>query len=226
MRRRSLWLMGLVLLVALPRAALAREATLAVVNIGAPSGASLSGRAATTLQDSLGGLARHPGVAAYLAGSGASGEGSRGAAKAGEGSRGAAKASGLPAGEAGKEIAALVERARTRSAAPGELGSLGRLLGVDYLLLVLVRGHGYSARLFSVHRLAYSPDTLESSVGDTTELRPYLRQQTRPAKSSVKSFLRRWWIVGLIAVVSGVTLGVALGTRSSDTGDLRIRATR
>jgi hypothetical protein len=202
MRRLSPWL--LVLVVGLPRPALAREATLAVVNVGAPSGAELTSRAAGSLQDSVGGLARQPAVAAYLAGSGEARE--------------------LPPGDVGKEIAALVVRARTRNAAPGELGSLGRLLGVDYLLLVLVRGHGYSTRLFSVHRLAYSPDTLESSMGDTTALRPYLRQQTRPAKSSVKSFLRRWWIVGLIAVVSGVTLGVALGTRSSDTGDLRIRA--
>lgn len=190
----------------LPGAALAREGTLAVVNLSAGTGHETVARAAEAVSDSLGGLARQPSVAALLAGRPNPGP--------------------LPAGDAGKEIAVLVDRVRSRQASSGELASLGRLLGVDYLLLVAVRGSGYTARLFSVHRGAYSPDTLDAPTGDISQLRFELRQQTRPVKPTTRSWLKRWWVVGLVAAVGGVTLGLALANRDQSSGDLRIRVSR
>jgi hypothetical protein len=183
----------------------AREGTVAIVNLGGSAGSDVAARVSDALRDLVGGQARQPGVAAYLIG------------------RPEGK---LPAGEVGKELEVLVGRLRSRQTSQGELGSLGRLLSVDYLLLMAVRGGGYTARLFSVHRLSYAPDTLQSPFGDSAELRAYVRQQTRPARASVKSWLKRWWVVGLAAVVCGVTLGVALGTgHDQNSGELRIRAT-
>jgi len=201
--RSALW----IVLLLVPNRAAAREGTLAVVALGTGTGHEVVLRLADGLKDSLGGLARQPAVTAYLAGQPNPGA--------------------LPAGDAGREITVLVDRVRGRQASSGELASLGRLLGVDYLLLVTVRGRGYTSRLFSVHRLSYAPETLESSLGDPAPLRTYLRVQTRPApRPTAKAWLKRWWVAGLVAVVGGVTLGLALANRDQSSGDLRVRVSR
>jgi hypothetical protein len=204
-RRLGPWL---ALLLLLSGRAEAREGTLAVVALGTGAGNAheVVLRLADALKDSLGGLARQASVTAYLVGQ--------------------PNAGALPAGDAGQEITVLVDRVRGRQASSGEIASLGRLLGVDYLLLVTVRGRGYACRLFSVHRLTYAPETLESSLGDPGTVRDYLRAQTRPARPTARSWLKRWWVAGLVAVVGGVTLGLALANRDQSSGDLRIRVSR
>jgi hypothetical protein len=192
----------------------ARGGTLALVNIGAGgAGSDFVISAAETITSLVGGWATQPSIAAYLAG----------------------RSSSLPTGEIGQSLSRLVERARGRQASMKDLAELGRLLGVDYLLLLSVGHPGFAARLFSVARQSYSPAGLEAKTRDLSLLRTYLRQQVRPAdpepsskggKWSWKRNWKRYLIFGAAIAVASVTLGFSLSQRNETSGDLRIRVSR
>jgi hypothetical protein len=186
-----------------------RRGTLAVVNL-TPQGAGheIAGRARETLAPHLGGWAREQGIAAYL--------------------EGRPHSARLPSGETGRELGLLCERLRAGQALQKDLSDLGRLLGVDYLLLVRVRGRTLAARLFSVGRGSYAPQGYEAPADDLGRLRDYVREQTRAPARPAKSGSRwgRWWIWALAAGVGALTVGLALGAKSDESGDLRIRVSR
>jgi len=189
----------------LPVRAAARPGTLAVVNIG-PAGDEVAARCARAVSAQIGTWARQPGVEAYLLGRPSPGA--------------------LPVGDAGRDLVRLVERARTeRAATRSELGDLGRVLGVDYLLLIRVRASTFVARLFSVHRQSYAPSTLEAPLGEVERLRGYVREAL-VAGEPRKGTRWRWWVWGIAAALAAVTVGLALSGRDETSGDLRIRVSR
>jgi hypothetical protein len=183
-----------------------RRGTLAVVNL-TPQGAGqeVARRAREALSPHLGGWAREPGIAAFL--------------------EGGHHPTALPSGETGRELALLHERLRAGKALARDLADLGRLLGVDYLLLLRVRGRTLSAHLFSVGRASYAPQSYEAGVDDVERLRAYVAHQTRAPATAPRSGSRwgRWWIWALAAGVGALTVGLALGAKSDEKGDLRIR---
>jgi len=191
-----------------PAASQGKQGTLALVNTTSGGGGfEVAERAAEALKSYVGGWARQPPIAAYLAGRPNPGP--------------------LPAGDVGRELTSLVERLRLRQAQGRDLSDLGRLLGVDYLLLLHLKPSGYAARLFSIHRQAYSPQGLEAKGHDMGLLREYLREQTRiPKEAPKKRSWARYWIWGAAAVLGAVTLGLALSAKDDTKGDLRIRVTR
>jgi hypothetical protein len=194
----------------------ARGGTLALVNIS-PGGANADFviDAGATLKSSVGGWATQPSIADFLAGRSSPGT--------------------LPTGEVGQNLSRLVNRARDRQASTKDLAELGRLLGVDYLLLLSVGHRGFAARLYSVPRQSYAPSGLEAKTRDLALLRAYLRQQARPAdphpaasggKWSWRRNWKRYVIFGAAVAVASVTLGFALSQRNEASGDLRIRVSR
>jgi hypothetical protein len=206
-RTRTLctWLALALLVGPLPaRRAHARRGTLAVVNIG-NAGHEVAERAIGALRPHLGGWARQVGIEAYLAGRPHPGS--------------------LPVGDTGKDLVRLVERVRTRSASRGDLQDLGRLLGVDYLLLIRVRASTYVARLFSVHQGSYAPGQLEARLTEEGRLQQYVKAQATRGKV-FKTSRYRWWVWGIAAAIAAVTIGLALAGRDERSGDLRVRVSR
>ncbi len=186
-----------------------RRGTLAVVNL-TPQGAGseLARRAREALAAHLGGWAREEGIAATL--------------------EGRSHPTALPSGETGRELGLLCGRLRSGQAGQRDLEALGRLLGVDYLLVLRVRGQSLSARLFSVGRGSYAPQGYEAAAGDVARLRAYVAEQTRTSGAPAKPGSRwgRWWIWALAAGVAALTVGLTLGAKSDEQGDLRIRVSR
>ena len=206
-QRRATRLIALVLVVAFPLTALGREGTLALVNLSSERGHQVVERANVALGTLVGGWARQPSIAGFLAGRPNPGA--------------------LPVGDVGKDLTMLVERLRARQASSGEIAALGRLLGVDYLVLLRVSATGYAARLFSVQRASYAPGApLEVKGSDVDLLRGYLHDQTRPPAKSKRSWRSRWWIWGIVAAVAGVTIGLAVSQKDDSKGDLRIGISR
>jgi hypothetical protein len=197
----------------------ARRGTLAVVNLTPrAAGSDVVEGVRAELAAHAGGWAREQSVAALLAG----------------------RAPGPAPGQTGQELAALVERLRAgaqegaagrRNSSGKDLADLGRLLGVDYLLLVRVRGRSLTARLYSVSRAQYSPHSLEAGAHEPARLRSYLRQElhgagAQPRRRPSKPAWSRWWVWALAVGLGGLTIGLALSTRAGDSGDLRIRISR
>ena len=179
-----------------------RRGTLAVLNLG-QGGHLVVQRAQKSLGELLGGWARQPGIAEFLA------------AQPNPGS--------LPTGDTGRDLQLLVERVRaTRQPASHDLFRLGQLLAVDYLLLLVVRKHTLSARLFSVHRQSYAPQGFEGADQRVEPLRGYLEAQLRQPEPVAKRWKRRWWLLAAVAGVAALTIGLALGTGDGSSGDLKI----
>jgi len=186
------------------------KGTLAVVNAGR-SGWEVAQRAAEQLNRHAGGWARHAPVAAVLAGK--------------------PHAGGLPRGHVGRELAAALQRVRQgRRLSPADLFELGRLLAVDYLVVLRVHERTLSARLFSVHRRGFSPQGFEARDHSVTQLSGYVRAQVRDASSAAppkrQSWLRRWWFWATAAGVAALTIGLAATSGDERSGDLRIRVVR
>jgi hypothetical protein len=198
---------ALLLVALLPSSAMARSGSLALVNLVPGQGFEVTAAARVAMAPLVGGWARHESIAAFL--------------------DGRPNPGALPSGEVGRELAALVERVRSRQTYHRDVADLGRLLGVDYLLLLKVRGTGMSARLYSVPRAAYAPQGLEVSGHDVALLKAYVRDQTRePATQAKTSSKRRWWILGAAIALGGLTLGLSLAAKNETSGDLRVRVTR
>jgi hypothetical protein len=203
--RRLLPPVSALLVTLLPCAALAERGVLAPVNIGT-QGWDVAQKAARELGDLVGGWARQAGISAFLAGRPSPGS--------------------LPAGDTGEDLVRQVEHIRTtRSPDTGKLAALGRLLGVDYLLLLQIRPATLSARLFSVRLGAYAPQGFEGKPKDTARLKAYVLAQTRASGGEKKTRVR-WWIWAIAGVVAAVTVGLALGLSDSNSGDLRIQVHR
>lgn len=189
----------------------ATAGSLAVVNLRKDgSGHELAQRAAEQLQSYVGGWARQPGISALLAGRPNPGA--------------------LPVGVTGRDLVKLVDRARTgRRPAVNDLAELGKLLGVDYLLLLSSRSKpaSYTARLFSTHRRSYAPQELRGRADQLRLLRPYVQDQTRPPPER-KGLLagKSWSIWAIAAGLAAVTIGLAVSASDDSAGDLKIRVTR
>lgn len=204
--RRAVPLTLAVLLVAQP--ALARTGTLAVVNADQARHEVVQ-QVTRSLERYLGGWARQPGVDAFLAGRNNPGA--------------------LPAGQTGEDLVRLVEQVRSRRI-PGraEMTGLGRLLGVDYLLLVRVEATSLTGRLYSVRRQRYAPvDPFVGQADRPAPLRDYVLRQTRAAGKKTAAKRTRWWLWIAAAGLAALTIGLAVSAGGDETsGDLRIRVSR
>lgn len=205
-------LIAALLLLALPGVAHARRGTLALINLGKEEGVEATREAHEALKQHVGGWARQPGIADFMAGA-------------------PLKPDALPKGAAGEDLERLVLAVREATGAPdnGDLGNLGQLLGVDYLLLVKVKGERLSARLFSVPGRSFGPRGFEDKVGATARLKAYVLDQSGQKAEAEKEkglFGKRWWIWAVAGAVA-VTGVVLIFTLPDDTaGDLKIRVTR
>jgi hypothetical protein len=93
----------------------------------------------------------------------------------------------LPADEVGKQLPVLLQKLRMGGRpSSSTLWQLGRLVGVDYLLLVKVRGKKLSARLFSVNRQRFAPQGFDREGHDAKQLLAYIADQTRETKKARK----------------------------------------
>jgi len=189
----------------------ARGGTLAVVNLRRDgSGHELTERAARQLRRFVGGWARQPGISALLGGRPNPGA--------------------LPVGITGQDLVKLVDRVRAgRRPAVNDLAELGKLLGVDYLLLLAVKDKpaSFTARLFSTHGRSFAPQELRGRADQLQLLRPYVQDQTRPPPER-KGLLagKSWWIWAIAAGLAAVTIGLAVSASDDSAGDLRIRVSR
>lgn len=198
------WIISLVLGILIPQLALARPGNLALINLDPPR-SDVVQQASKVVSPYLGGWARQSDIAAYLEGETYSGA--------------------LPTGDVGKELVILVERVRTRQSSNKDLTDLGRLLGVDYLLLLKPKPQELTAQLFSVQRQTYAPQSFHSAPPNAQLLLAYLQEQTRAAPTT-KSSKSHWWIWAIAVGLGGLTLGLALSNHDETAGDLRIRVTR
>lgn len=207
------------LLLLLPGVARAedRKGTLALLNIGKEeAGIKATHLAGAALKPHVGGWARQQKIAEFLAGA-------------------PLEADAMPEGAAGEDLERLVLAARGADGPPdkGDLGNLGQLLGVDYLLLIKVKGERLTAQLFSVPGRQFGPRGFDEKLGEGAEtiqrLKAYVLDQSGQKKKAAlkKGFWgKRWWIwavAGAVAV-AGVVLIFALP--EDTTGDLKIRVTR
>ncbi len=198
---------AVLLLLSLPGTALGRPGALALVNLGR-AGWERAVEAQGHLKPLIGAWARDPGIAAYLAGRPNPGA--------------------LPGGETGQELVRRVDSLRAaQRPAEEDLSALGRLLGVDYLLLLQVRARTVSARLYSVPRGRYAPRGFEADTGQLATVAAYVRDQAQGGAPAPRKSPTRWWIWAIAAGVGALTLGLALGLQGDDpSGELRIRASR
>jgi hypothetical protein len=179
---------------------------LAVVNAGHRHHETVE-QAGRVLARHVGGWSGQPGISDFLAG------------KPNPGA--------LPVGQTGKDLVRLVERVRTeRVASRRDLTDLGRLLGVDYLLLMRVGRSTFVARLYSVRRARYSPHRLEARNAEVSRLEPWVLEETGAGQKTSKKTYSKWWIWAVAGGLAALTIGLALGTGSDTEGDLRIRVSR
>ena len=189
-----------------PAAVLAGKGNLAVVNLDT-RGWEVAEQVTKKMDHLVGGWARQPGIAAYLAGRPNPGA--------------------LPVGDTGKDLARLGDRLRAPGRPrSGDLSALGRLLGVDYLLLLKVKPEQLSARLFSVRRGSYAPQGFEGKPADSQTLLEYVKAQTGKPAPKKKISRTKWIIWGVAAALAAVTIGLALAAAEETSGDLRIRVSR
>jgi hypothetical protein len=203
---RSTTLLSALLVLLAAQPVLAGKGRLALVNTG-KDGHEVVERAAEVLSDLVGGWAREPGIGALLAGRPNPGA--------------------LPVGETGRDLVRLVERVRTeRLASRKDLSALGKLLGVDYLLLIRARGDGFVARLFSTHRRSHAPRRFEGKAGELSKLRLYVKEEAGRPKRLLDGISGRWWVWIIAGGVAALTVGLALAGGDDTKGDLRIRVSR
>jgi hypothetical protein len=206
-RRKSRFraIVALILMLLYPWQAWGREGTIALVNVS-PHGAELVLQGGQLLRAKIGGWARQSSIAAFLA------------AQPNPGA--------LPTGDVGQELVTHVERLRGKALRQQDLSALGRLLGVDYLLLFKIYPQRFTATLYSVPRQLYAPQSLEASRADLSLIVSYVQTQTRTAAKAAPARWTRWWFWALAAGVGGLTLGLALTAKDDSSGSLRIRVER
>lgn len=200
----------------IPIAAMGEEKTdrsgsrgsLALVNTAKSGGHELALRAGQALRDHVGGWARQPGINAFLAGRPNPGP--------------------LPVGDTGKDLVRLVERVRSSPRTSSkDLSALGKLLGVDYLLLLRAQSSGFRAHLFSVRRQAFAPQGFTGTKEQIDRLTTYVLDQTGEKQPAPKRLLgKRWWIWAIAAGLAAVTIGLAVSASDDTKGDLRIQVKR
>ena len=214
-RLRAIYRIAAALLIALlPGTAAARKGSLAVVNLKTRAGAEVVHKAAQDLADHVGGWARQPKIAAYLAGK-------------------PLEKSSLPDGATGEDLERLILAIRESEGAldTGDLGNLGQLLGVDYLLLVKVKAkeERLTARLFSVHKRQFGPKGFEAKLDETARLKAFVLDQSgqKAAAGQKKGFFgKRWWIWAIAGAVAAAGLVLVFTLPDDSVGDLKIRVTR
>ena len=206
MTRNLIKLTAAAMVLLFPAAVLAGKGNLAVVNLDS-RGWEVAEQVTRKMDHLVGGWARQPGIASYLAGRPNPGA--------------------LPVGDTGRDLVRLGDRLRASGRpATGDLSALGRLLGVDYLLLLKVKPQHLSARLFSVHRGTYAPQGFEGKPADSGTLLEYVKTQTQKPAPKKKISKAKWIIWGVAAALAAVTIGLALAASEETSGDLRIRVTR
>ena len=206
MQRRLIKNTAAVLVLLFPATVLAGKGNMAVMNLDS-RGWEAAREVTRKLEPLMGGWARQPGIAAYLTGRPNPGA--------------------LPVGDTGKDLARLGDRLRSSGRpSPRDLSALGRLLGVDYLLLLKVKPKHLSARLFSVRRGTYAPQGFEGKPSDSDTLLAYVKAQTRKPAQKKKISRTKWIIWGVAAALAAVTIGLALAAQEETSGDLRIRVSR
>ena len=185
-------------------------ASLAVLNVHADAGWPVVERARQALHRWIGGWAQQPGVADNLVGKPHPGV--------------------LPSNESGQDLGQLLQRLRSSGRpSTSQLWQLGRLLGVDYLVVLHVRKARLSARLFSVQRQRWAPQGFEQQGHDVEALRTYVLDQGRAGqkrKLASSSWRKKWWVWAIAGALAAVTLGFALAEGDSNSGTLRIKVTR
>jgi len=199
-------------LLATPCLAAARKGSLAVMNLRSRAGVSEALGAAKALAEYVGGWARQDKIAAYLAGD-------------------KVATTDLPAGATGEDLERLVLAVRESGGKPDtdDLGNLGQLLGVDYLLLTRVKDERLTARLFSVHHRRFSPKGYEAKAGETGGLKEYVLDQSgQKAQAEKKGSLlgKRWWIWAIAGAVAAAGLVLVFTLPDDSRGELKIRVTR
>jgi len=195
--------------------AIAKEkASLALVNL-TPQRWQVAQGVAKELGDWVDGWAREPVVAAALMGKPA--------------------AASLPSGQVVTKLGRLLATLRQQGALDQKaLGELGKLLGVDYVLVLKIPAGGLAAHLFSVRRRALAPERFRSEHRRGSALRQYVVSQVAapvttsgPWHSGIwQRFKKRWWVWAIVAGLGAVTLGVALGTGQGDSGTLNVHIHR
>lgn len=210
-----LGLAALLLVLLAPCAAQARKGTLALLNLDtAEPGIKATRQASAELKAHVGGWARQEGIAEFLAGA-------------------PLKPDALPEGAAGEDLERLVLLVRGADGPPdkGDLGNLGQLLGVDYLLLIKVKGERLTAQLFSVPGRTYGPRGFDEKLGEgvSERLKAYVLDQSgQKAAAELKKGLlgKRWWIWAVAGAVAVAGVVLLFTLPEDDTGDLKIRVTR
>jgi hypothetical protein len=191
-------------------------ATLAVLNLDRPGlqGWQVAEKARVELSSWAGGWARQPGIADHLVGK--------------------PQPRVLPSNESGQDLAELLQKLRTQGTpSSSSLWQIGRLLGVDYLLVLKVRKSRVSARLFSVHRQRWAPQGYERAGHQVAPLKRYVlaqagvkRGKRRGKKASGSWWARKWWVWAVAGALAAVTIGFALSDSDDSAGTLRIRVKR
>ena len=195
-----------------PGAAQARKGTLALINLGKEEGIEATRQAGETLKVHVGGWARQQGIADYLAGA-------------------PLKKDALPEGATGEDLERLILAVREATGTPdiGDLGNLGQLLGVDYLLLIKVDKERLKAQLFSVPGRKFGPRGFDDKVGANERLKAYVLDQSgQKAEAEMKKglFGKRWWIWAVAGAVAVAGVVLIFTLPDDTTGDLKIRVTR
>ncbi len=192
-------------------------ATLAVMNLARSGleGWQMVERTRQAFSSWVGGWARQPGIGDHLVGK--------------------PQPRVLPSNESGQDLAELLQKLRSRGTpSTSALWQLGRLLGVDYLLVLKVGKRKVSARLFSVHRQRWAPQGYEGADHAVAPLKRYVlaqagatRQRRRGKNGASGSFwAKKWWVWAIAGALAAVTLGFALSDNDESAGTLRIRVTR
>ncbi|MCK5795624.1 MAG: hypothetical protein KAI47_00460, partial [Deltaproteobacteria bacterium] len=196
------------------RPAAALRGTLAVVNLGRPGarGWRMAAQIRQAFSAWSGGWARQPGIADHL--------------------EGKPQPEVLPSNESGRDLGEVLEKVREGGRpSTSPLWKLGRLLGVDYLLVVKVRTRGVSARLFSVHKQRWAPQGYEHTGHETAPLRAYVLDQVgrraSPGSKTKRAFWhKKWWVWVIGGALAAVTLGFALSNTDTSKGTLHITVSR
>lgn len=125
----------------------------------------------------------------------------------------------LPEGELGQNLSPRLKDLRYGGRlSTSKLWELGRLLAVDYLLLLKFRDQNVSARLFSIHRQVYAPQGFEGALSDVDKLKAYLLDQTKEKPKEVKSesWTKKWWVWAIIGSATAISAGFALAAQKDD----------
>lgn len=195
----------LLVLILVPTTALGRTGSLAVINAG-DKGADVAVKVNRILRPFLGLHVQEPATAHLL--------------------NGAAGSASQPVQKPDKELVGIVERIRGgKKVSKGDLSRVGHLLGVDYLLMLRVKGSNVTGRLFSVHLRAYSANTFRGDTEQLYRIGAYVRDQATRRPGAFKTETS-WWVWAIVAGLGALAIGMAIAGDDDTSGDLRIRVSR